>query len=338
MRVGLSLGHSRPLGQLRDLVRRAEAAGVDSVWVSEAYGTDAVSVLGYLAGHTETMRLGAAVLQMPARTPANTAMTAMTLDELSGGRLLLGLGSSGPQVVQGWHGLPFDAPLARTREYVAIVRAAIAREQPLTHHGRYYQIPYRGPSGEPTARPLKASIRPVRERVPIYLAANGPRSIALTAEIADGWLPAFYSPTRPDVYTDALAAGLASRGPALAALDLVATVHLAVGDDLDACRDALRPAFALYLGAMGSRENNFYTELAGRLGYEAQAREVQSLYLDGHRAAASAAVPAALIDELALIGPVARIRDRLQLWSGAVDAVTLKTDEIPLVEQLIAYL
>jgi alkanesulfonate monooxygenase SsuD/methylene tetrahydromethanopterin reductase-like flavin-dependent oxidoreductase (luciferase family) len=262
MRVGLSLGHSRPLGQLRDLVRRAEAAGVDSVWVSEAYGTDAVSVLGYLAGHTETMRLGAAVLQMPARTPANTAMTAMTLDELSGGRLLLG----------------------------------------------------------------------------IYLAANGPRSIALTAEIADGWLPAFYSPTRPDVYTDALAAGLASRGPALAALDLVATVHLAVGDDLDACRDALRPAFALYLGGMGSRENNFYTELAGRLGYEAQAREVQSLYLDGHRAAASAAVPAALIDELALIGPVARIRDRLQLWSGAVDAVTLKTDEIPLVEQLIAYL
>lgn len=335
MRVGLSLGHSRPLGHLPDLVRRAEAIGVDSVWVSEAYGTDAVSVLGYVAAQTTTMGLGAAVLQMPARTPANTAMTAMTLDQLSDGRLLLGLGSSGPQVVQGWHGLPFDAPLARTREYVAIVRAAIARVEPLAYSGRFYQIPH---GSAPTARPLKASIHPVRERVPIYLAANGPRSITLTAEIADGWLPAFYSPSRPDVYADALAAGLARRDPALAPLDLVATVHVAVGDDVGACCDALRSAFALYLGGMGSRETNFYTELAGRMGYEAQARAVQALYLDGHRAAAAAAVPDALIDELALVGPAERIRDRLRAWSGAVDAVTLKTDDLCLVEKLIAAL
>jgi len=332
MRVGLSLGHSRPLGELPALLRRAERAGVDSVWVSEAYGTDAVSVLGYLAGFTDTMRLGAAVLQMPARTPANTAMTALTLDQLSHGRLVLGLGSSGPQVVEGWHGQPFNAPLARTREYVSIVRAAVARELPLRHDGRYYQVPYGG------ARPIKASVHPVRSRIPIYLAANGPRAVSLAAEIADGWLPAFYSPEKPEVYAAALTTGRERRHPALGPLDLVATVHIAVGDDLDACRDAVRPAFALYLGGMGSRETNFYTDLAARIGYEAAARRVQALYLDGHRAEATAAVPDALIDELALVGPVERVTDRLKVWQGAVDGVTLKTTDIALVETLMAAL
>jgi F420-dependent oxidoreductase-like protein len=337
MRVGLSLGHSRPLQGLPALLRRAEAAGVDSVWVSEAYGTDAVSVLGHLAAFTDTMRLGSAVLQMPARTPASTAMTALTLDQLSGGRLLLGLGSSGPQVVEGWHGVPFTAPLARTREYVAIVRAAVARQAPLRHDGRYYQVPYRRPDGS-TAQPLKASVHPVRDRIPIYLASNGPRAVSLAAEIADGWLPAFYSPEQPEVYAESLAAGSAARDPELGPLDLVATVHLAVGDDLAACRDVIRPAFALYLGGMGTRETNFYTAIAGRLGYEAEARAVQDLYLGGNRNAAAAAVPDALIDELALVGPVGRVVDRLRVWQGAVDAVTLKTTDIPLVEQLLAAL
>ncbi|MER7007887.1 LLM class F420-dependent oxidoreductase [Dactylosporangium sp. NPDC000555] len=337
MRVGLSLGHSRPLGELPALLRRAERAGVDSVWVSEAYGTDAVSVLGYLAAFTDTMRLGTAVLQMPARTPANTAMTALTLDQLSGGRLVLGLGSSGPQVVEGWHGVPFAAPLARTREYVSIVHAAVAREAPLRHEGRHYRIPYRRPDGS-AQRSIKASVHPVRPRIPIYLASNGPKAVSLAAEIADGWLPAFYSPEKPEVYAAALAEGTAARDPALGPLDLVATVHIAAGDDLAACRDAVRPAFALYLGGMGSRETNFYTALAGRIGYEAEARAVQNLYLDGHRAEAIAAVPDALIDELALVGPLDRVVDRLRVWQGAVDAVTLKTTDIPLAERLLAAL
>lgn len=336
MKIGLSLRHSGEPAQLAGLARRAEEIGVDSVWVQEAYGSDAVSVLGNLAGATIRIGLGAAVLQMPARTPAATAMAAMTLDHLCAGRLSLGLGTSGPQVAQGWHGVPFDSPLGRTREYVDIVRRVVARQEPLSLRGRHYPLPLPGPDGRPSAPALRSSLRPLRPRIPVLLASNGPRNVALTAEIADGWLPAFFAPGHRHVYDKLLAPGLARRAPELGPLRIVATVHVAAGPDLDACRDALRPAFALYIGGMGGRGRNFYTDLVARLGYERDASRIQDLYLDGHRAEAAAAVPDALLDELALVGPPARIRDRLDAWrSAGVDVLTLKTTDIALVRTLI---
>ncbi|GGM45637.1 LLM class F420-dependent oxidoreductase [Dactylosporangium sucinum] len=330
MKLGLSLGHSTGLRDLAAVARRADAAGLDSLWVSEAYGSDAVSVLAYLAAVTSRIGLGTAVLQMPARTPAATAMTALTLDQLSEGRLLLGLGTSGPQVVEGWHGVAFDSPLARTREYVDIVRAVVARRDPLTYPGVHYPLPYPRPDRDPP-RPLKATLHPTRPRIPVLLAANGPRNVALAGQLAEGWLPAFYCPDRPELYHELLAPGLARRSADLGPLRVVATVHLAPGADLAACRDALRPVFALYLGGMGTRGRNFYADLASRLGYGAAAQHIQDLYLDGHRTEAAAAVPDALIDQLALVGPRERIRDRLAAWADAgVDVLTLKTTDVDL--------
>ncbi|MEV4141274.1 LLM class F420-dependent oxidoreductase [Dactylosporangium sp. NPDC049742] len=330
MKLGLSLGHSTGLRDLAAVARSADAAGLDSLWVSEAYGSDAVSVLAYLAAVTSRIGLGTAVLQMPARTPAATAMTALTLDQLSEGRLLLGLGTSGPQVVEGWHGVAFNSPLARTREYVDIVRAVVARRDPLTYPGVHYPLPYPRPDREPP-RPLKATLHPTRPRIPVLLAANGPRNVALAGQLAEGWLPAFYCPDRPELYRELLAPGLAHRSADLGPLRVVATVHLAPGADLAGCRDALRPVFALYLGGMGTRGRNFYADLASRLGYGAAAQQIQDLYLDGHRTAAAAAVPDALIDQLALVGPRERIRDRLAAWADAgVDVLTLKTTDVDL--------
>lgn len=248
MKIGLSLGHSRPFNDLLRLAQHAERIGIDSIWVSEAYGSDAVSVLGYLAAHTRRVGLGSAVLQMAARSPAATAMTAMTLDHLSHGRLLLGLGTSGPQVVRGWHGTRFDAPVARTAEYVDIVRSVVAREAALRYVGNHYQVPF--PAGSDDVAPMRSSLHPLRPRVPIYLASNGPRNVALTARTAEGWLPAFWSPDRADLYRELLAPGLADRSPDLPPLRIVATAHVAAGPDLAECRDRLRPVFALYIGAM----------------------------------------------------------------------------------------
>ncbi|MGI5176073.1 LLM class F420-dependent oxidoreductase [Dactylosporangium sp. CA-152071] len=330
MKLGLSLGHSAGLRDLAAVARRADAAGLDSLWVSEAYGSDAVSVLAYLAAVTSRIGLGTAVLQMPARTPAATAMTALTLDQLSEGRLLLGLGISGPQVVEGWHGVAFDSPLARTREYVDIVRAVVARQDPLTYPGVHYPLPYPRADRE-RPRPLKATLHPIRPRIPVLLAANGPHNVALAGQLAEGWLPAFYCPDRPEVYRELLAPGLARRTADLGPLRVVATVHMAPGADLTACYDALRPVFALYLGGMGTRGRNFYADLASRLGYEATTQQIQNLYLDGHRTEAAAAVPDALIDQLALVGPRERIRDRLAAWADAgVDVLTLKTTDVDL--------
>ncbi|MDG4834384.1 LLM class F420-dependent oxidoreductase [Solwaraspora sp. WMMD1047] len=334
MKIGLSLGHSRPFHDLLDLVRHAEEIGVDSIWVSEAYGTDAVSVLGYLAAHTSRVGLGSAVLQLAARSPAATAMTAMTLDHLSAGRLLLGLGTSGPQVVRGWHGTRFDAPVARTGEYVDIVRSVVAREGPLRYAGKHYQVPY--PADSDDVPPMRSSLHPRRPRVPIYLASNGPRNVALTARVAEGWLPAFWSPEQPDLYRDLLAPGLADRSPELPPLRIVATAHLAAGADLARCRDRLRPVFALYLGGMGPRDQNFYARLVSRLGYADAVPTIQDHYLAGRRQAAAAAVPDRLIDELALIGPADRIADRLGAWrASGVDVVTVKTDDRALLDRLV---
>ncbi len=289
------------------------------MWAAEAWGSDAVTVLSWIAARTSTIAVGSAVLQIAARTPSLTAMTAVALNELSGGRFLLGLGVSGPQVVEGWHGVPYGRPLARTREYVSIVRRAVARREPLTYDGEYYQLPYRGPGATGLGKALKLLVHPHHE-VPIYLAAIGPRNTALAAEIADGWLPFLYSPEKaPQVFGPHLAAGFAAAGdPTKAAgFEIVATVGAAVTDDLDAGRALLKPTLALYVGGMGPRGRNFYFDLACRYGYEEEATRIQDLYLDGKRTEAVAAVPDALVDELNLVGTRDMIRDRLAAWEAS---------------------
>jgi F420-dependent oxidoreductase-like protein len=305
--MGLASPGTNPL-LLIELAQEAERLGYDSAWAAEAWGTDAVTVLSWLAARTTTLKLGTGILQMPARTPAMTAMTAATLDLISGGRLLLGVGTSGPQVVEGWHGQPFGKPLGRTREYVEIVRAALRREA-LEHRGEHYEIPYRGDDATGLGKPLKLMLRPIRDRIPVYLAAIGPRNVALAAEIADGWLPIWLS---PDHYRDVFGASLASTPDDF---DVAAfAVPVVLDDDLQAARDAVKPQLALYVGGMGSRGTNYYAALVGRYGYEAEAARIQDLYLGGNKLEATAAVPDALVDEVALVGPRERIADRLAAW------------------------
>ena len=337
MRVGLNLGYSgAALGDALPLVRHAEALGLDSVWVAEAYGSDAVSVLGALAASTQRVRIGSAVLQMPARTPACTAMTAMTLDAMSGGRFLLGLGMSGPQVVEGWHGVPYGRPLARTREYVEIVRRAVARKAPLSYDGDHYQIPYQGPDATGLGKPLRSILHPVRPAVPVYLGAIGPRNVRLAAEIADGWMPVFYAPEHEDVFAEPLAAGLGRRDAGLGTLEVVASAPVVLGDDVAACRDQVRPHVALYVGGMGSRGRNFYNDLVRRYGYEQAAAEVQDAYLAGRHRDAAAAVPDTLVDEVALVGPAARIRDRLAAWRDSQVSLLLAGTRQPEALEVLA--
>jgi F420-dependent oxidoreductase-like protein len=318
VKLGLNLGYwSRTAPDPAPLARQAEALGYDSVWVAEAYGSDAVTLLAWIAAKTERIRLGSAVLQIPARTPALAAMTAATLDHLSGGRLILGLGVSGPQVVEGWHGVAYGKPLGRTREYVEIVRAILRRERPLEHHGEHYDIPLRGGTG--LGKPIKLILHPLRREIPIYLAAIGPRNVALAAEIADGWLPMFFSPYRRAVFEQALAEGLARRPAERGAspLEIAPTAIVALGDDLARCRAAVKPTLALYLGGMGAAGRNFYYDLACRYGYQAAAQKIQAYYLSGQKEEAVASVPDELVDEVALCGPKARIRERLQVWKEA---------------------
>jgi F420-dependent oxidoreductase-like protein len=319
MRLGLNLGYSGSTFTLNlPLILEAERLGFHSVWAAEAYGSDAVTPLAFVAARTERIYLGSAIMQMPARTPAMTAMTATTLDQLSGGRFLLGIGASGPQVIEGWHGVAYGKPLGRAREYVAVVRAIWQREKPLEHTGEHYQIPYAGPDATGLGKPLK-SILHGRADIPIYLAAIGPKNVALAAEIADGWLPVFFSPERMRMYRPSLDAGLAQSGgkKSLATFDIAPTVRIALGDDVAACRTLMKPQLALYIGGMGARGKNFYNDLARRYGYEAAAEKIQDLYLSGKKAEAVAAVPDALVDEVALCGPRERIRDRLSAYKEA---------------------
>ncbi|MEE8601704.1 LLM class F420-dependent oxidoreductase [Euzebya tangerina] len=318
MRLGLNIGYSgSSIGDVMPLIQHADEVGVDSVWAAESYGSDAATVLAYAAAKTERIKVGSAIFQMPARTPANTAMTAMTLDALSGGRMLLGLGLSGPQVVEGWHGVPYGKPLTRTREYVEIVRTIIARDERLEHDGEEYQIPYSGEGATGLGKPLKSILHPVRPAIPIYLAAIGPKNVQLTAEIADGWLPIFYSPERETIYNENLDAGMEAAGRDGSDFDIAPTVSVVMGDDIEACRDMLRPMFALYIGGMGSKEKNFYNDLACRYGFEEAAGKIQDLYLAGNKSEAIALVPDALVDECALVGPLDRILDRLEAWKDS---------------------
>ena len=293
--------------ELIAVAQEAERLGYDSAWAAEAWGTDVVTVLSWLAATTSTIKVGSAIMQIPARTPANTAMTAATLDLLSDGRFLLGLGTSGPQVVEGWHGQPWGKPLTKTREYIELVRAALRREA-LDFRGDQYQVPYAGLDATGLGKPLKLMLRPLRDSIPIYLAALSPKNVRLAFEVADGWLPIFFSPER---------ARDAFEYEARDDFEIAPTVHVVVSDDVEVARDALRPLLALYIGGMGARGANFYNALVRRYGYEAEAERIQELYLDGKQREAIAAVPDTLIDEVALVGPAERIRDRLDAWREA---------------------
>jgi F420-dependent oxidoreductase-like protein len=318
MRLGLNFGYwGSGASDNVAVAREAERLGYHSLWTAEAYGSDSVTPLVWLAAHTERINVGTAIMQMPARTPAMTAMTAATIDLLTGGRFLLGIGASGPQVVEGWHGVVYGKLLTRTREYVEIVRTILKREQPLEHHGQYYDIPVQGGTG--LGKPLKLIVHPLRPNIPIYVAAIGPKNVALAAEIADGWLPVFFSPRRVSVFRASLDEGFARRsdGKTLADFDIAPTVSVVVGDDVDACRMQVKPNLALYVGGMGARGKNFYNDLACRYGYEDAAKKIQDLYLAGKRNEAIAAVPDELVDEIALCGPRERIRERLAAWREA---------------------
>jgi F420-dependent oxidoreductase-like protein len=313
MRLGFYMGYAPPGTnplELIELAQEAERLGYDSAWAAEAWGTDCVTVLSWLGATTERIKLGSAIMQIPGRTPANTAMTAATLDLLSGGRLLLGLGTSGPQVVEGWHGEPWGKPLAKTREYVEIVRSALRRE-PVEHHGAHYDIPLGNGTG--LGKPLKLMARPLRADIPIYLAAMGPKAVAQAFEIADGWLPIFWSPEKArDVFGGSMR--VARDG-----FDVAPSTMALLIDDVEAGLEALKPYYALYVGGMGARGTNFYNDLVSRYGYEAEAKRIQELYLGGNKRDAAAAVPSALVDELALVGPKERLAERIAAWreSGA---------------------
>ncbi len=319
MRLGLVAGQFGPKPNVNlDLVLEAERLGFDSVWTAEAYGNDAIVPLSYIAAGTSKIRLGTAIMQMPARTPAMTAMTAMTLDALSGGRFTLGLGPSGPQVVEGWHGVSYGRPLTRTREYVAIVRKILAREAPLEHKGFHYQIPYMGDGASGLGKPLK-SILHGRADMKIYTAAISPRGLACAGEVADGVFPVWMSPENSDVIVPHIEKGIAAAegDKSLADFDIAPFVSCVLGDDLDKCRAPVKGMLALYIGGMGARGKNFYNDYAKRLGYEEAAAKIQDLFLDGKKAEAMAAVPDELIDEIALVGPRERIAERVDVWKAS---------------------
>jgi F420-dependent oxidoreductase-like protein len=316
MKLGLNVaywGLGLSAAEQLELVREAERLGYDSVWAAEAYGSDAATVLAWLAGQTEKINLGSAIFQIPGRSPAMTAMTAATLDQISGGRFRLGLGPSGPQVSEGWHGVRFGRQLQRTREYVEVVRQALARER-VEYHGETIELPL--PDGPGKA--LKLTIAPEQERIPVYIAAIGPKNVTLVGEIADGWLPVFFSPEHVSEFRPLLEEGAAKSGRSIDnGFDISPTVNVLISDDRDAARDAMRPVLALYVGGMGSREKNFYNQLVQRYGFEDAAHEVQDLYLDGKKEEAGAALPAELIDAVSLAGPPDVVRDRLAVYRDA---------------------
>jgi F420-dependent oxidoreductase-like protein len=319
LKLGLNTGFwasGPPSPAALEAVKEAERLGFDSIWTSEAYGCDVLTPLAWWGSQTEKVRLGTAIMQMSARRPTAAAMAAMTMDHLSGGRFILGMGVSGPQVVEGWYGEPFAKPLARTREYVSIVRNAIARQEPVTSDGAHYPLPANGREGiTGLGKPLKSTLHPLRERIPLCLGAEGPKNIALTAEIADGWLALFYSPHHDaELYRPCLEEGFARRDRPHDDFEIHASVPFVVHDDVEQAADMIRPRLALYFGGMGARSMNFHREVPVRMGYEAEARKIQELYMDGKKDEAAAAVPTRLVEQLALIGPADKIRHDLEAW------------------------
>ena len=324
LKLGLQLGYwgSGPSPDAPALVDEAERLGFDSVWTAEAYGSDALTPLAWWGSRTRRVRLGTALCQLSARTPTAMAMAALTLDHLCGGRFVLGLGVSGPQVVEGWYGQPFPMPLARTREYVSVVRKVLARAEPVTNDGPHYPLPY--PGGTGLGKPLKPIVHPLRRDIPIVLGAEGPKNVALAAEIADGWFPIFFSPNHMGEFATSLAEGFARPGARHTADDfeVIAFCPIVVGDDVEKAADAFRPMLALYIGGMGAREMNFHFDVFVRMGFEAEARKIQDLYLDGRKEEAAAVVPTSMVEKIALIGPRAKIASELEEWKASI-ATTL---------------
>ena len=320
MKLGLNTGYwgSGPPPGIEDSIRVAEDLGFDSIWTAEAYGSDCLTPLAWWGAKTSRIKLGTAIAQLSARTPAATAMAAMTMDHLSGGRFILGIGASGPQVVEGWYGQPYNRPLERTREYVQIIRNIVAREGPVEFHGRQYDMPYSGGVG--LGKALKSTIHPLRSDIPIYLAAEGPKNVALAAEICDGWLPLFFSPRINKFYGDALNEGFTKPSARRSANDfeVASLVPVIVADDIEAAANFVRPLLALYVGGMGARGANFHYDAVARLGYEAECARIQDLYLAGKKAEATASIPLKMVEDVALIGPVGKIKDELPQWKDSV--------------------
>lgn len=318
LKLGYSTGYwsSGPPAGALDGIKEADRLGFDSVWAAEAYGSDALTPLAWWGAQTERVKLGTSIVQMSARTPAATAMSAITLDHLSGGRFILGLGASGPQVVEGWYGRPYPRPLERTREYVQIVRDIIRREGPVEFHGRHYDMPYTGDDGMGIGKPLKSTVHPLRNEIPIYLGAEGPKNVALAAEICDGWLPLFFSPKEDAWYRARLAEGFAASGDPTKAerFEVASMLTIIPGDDVEQCADLMRPFVALYAGGMGAKDANFHFDVFARMGWEEVATKVQELYLDGRKQEAAALIPVEMVEDVALIGPVDKIRDDLARW------------------------
>jgi F420-dependent oxidoreductase-like protein len=309
LNIGMQLGYwgAGPPADLIGIAQEAEKLGYDSIYTAEAWGSDAFTPLAWIGSHTSKIRLGTSVVQLSARTPTATAMATLTLDHLSGGRVILGLGVSGPQVVEGWYGAPFSKPLARTREYIDIVRQVLRREAPVTSSGPHYPLPYTGENSWGMGKALRSITHPLRADVPIFMGAEGPKNVALAAEIADGWLPLYYSPYRPEVYADSLK-------NAKPGFEIAQMTIFNVADDVETGLAPVKAMLGFYIGGMGSKKRNFHMELMGRMGYEAEAEKIQELFFEGKRAEAIASVPDAFADEISLVGPIDRIKDRLAAW------------------------
>lgn len=321
MKLGLQLGYwqAQPPPDALEKILEAEKLGFDIVFTAESWGSDAFSPLAWWGASTTRIRLGTAIVQMSARTPTSTAMHALTMDHLSGGRMVLGLGLSGPQVVEGWYGRPFGKPLERTREYVGIVRQVLDRRAPVTSPGPHYPLPYTGPGSLGLGKALRPITHPLRSDLPIWIGSEGPKNVALTAEIADGWLPIYYSPRVGDMYNSWLDEGFARPGARSSRdrFEIAASCRLVVTDEVEACLEAMKPGIAFYIGGMGAREMNFHKEVYCRMGYEKEANEIQDLFLAGRRDQAIAAVPTAMVADTALVGPKEKIRDGLSMWEEA---------------------
>lgn len=330
MKLGLQLGYwgSGPPAHALEQVAEAERLGFDSIWTAEAYGSDALTPLAWWGSRTSRVRLGTALCQLSARTPTAMGMAAITLDHLSGGRFVLGLGVSGPQVVEGWYGQPFDKPLARTREYVDVVRQVVARKAPVTSTGPHYPLPH--PGGTGLGKALKPIVHPLRDEIPVILGAEGPKNVALAAEVADGWFPIFFSPNAMKAFEASLAEGFARPGARRSAEDfeVIALAPTVIDDDVERAADAYRPFLALYIGGMGAKSMNFHFDVFARMGYEAEARTVQDLYLEGRKDEAAAAVPTSLVEDVALIGPKEKIRDDLEAWRESIATTLLVSGDV----------
>ena len=333
LKLGIQLGYwtaKPPDGRdLIELAQTAEGLGYDSVWTGESWSSDAFSPLVWVAAHTSRISLATGIAQISARSPVTAAMHAMTLDALSGGRFRLGVGVSGPQVVEGWYGQPFERPLARTREYVQIIRDVLAREAPVTNPGHHYPLPYQGPGSVGLGKPLKMITHPPRADIPIYLGAEGPRNVALAAEICDGWVPLYYSPDRPEVYATQIAA-------ARPGFEIAVNVHVSVDDDVATALLPVKGMLGFYIGGMGAKSRNFHTELMARMGFEDEAHRIQDLFFEGRRDEAVMAVPDAFADEISLVGPPARIRERLEAWRGTPVTTLLIGNHDPTTLELLA--